>query len=132
MTDVYYITILGAVKSKKNSKRIINTCRVPLLISSRSYLAWEAAALPQVRKQWEGRPPIDGDVRVVARIYQGPRQSIDLTNAVEGTWDVLEKAGVLKNDYQIVAAQLTRSRDNANPRIELELMPYQEKKGARK
>jgi Holliday junction resolvase RusA-like endonuclease len=58
---------------------------------------------------------------VVGKVYQDRGQAIDLTNAFEGAWDVLESAGVLANDYQITGCTLERRRDRDNPRIEISI-----------
>jgi Holliday junction resolvase RusA-like endonuclease len=61
---------------------------------------------------------IEGDVTMVATIYYKTR-AFDLDDSM--LCDVLEKAGVIKNDRQIVEKHLTKRFDKNNPRIEVEV-----------
>jgi len=120
------LTILGVPKSKKNSRRNYGWTkgRRPVSLPSVEYAAWADSALLQVVAQWKGRGKITEPVTVIAEVYQGKGQAIDLGNSLEGAWDILETCGVLANDYQIkaMAPQLLRDRDN--PRIELLILPF--------
>lgn len=75
----------------------------------------------QALSQWGSRPPIEDRVHGEFQIFQGKGQSVDADGVVTTMMDVLEKAGVLKNDYQVDSGRWSRHRDPVYPRVEIYL-----------
>ena len=121
MSSRYKLTIEGRCYSKKNSRDIHtitegggrpilgmeNGRLVTKKPKTRSYPGkgeklknYEAHATAQARLQWDG-PPLEGPVRITLRIFfSGPTP--DAFGPSETVFDVLEAAGVVKNDRQFV------------------------------
>lgn len=116
--------IVGKPIVKKNRKRIVSNRKTgkPFIASSTEYSAWEKTAIAQLRQQWSGRAPLEGEWNAAIITYLAARQRPDASNLYEGPQDALERAGVLNNDFQIVSHDGSRRRrDAANPRVEITL-----------
>jgi Holliday junction resolvase RusA-like endonuclease len=115
--------IEGKPITKKNSKRIVRRgSGRPFLISSDAYREWEASAVVQLRMQWRGKEPLEGEWNAAILSYLGPRQRPDASNLYEGPQDALQLAGVVVNDSQIVSHDGSRmTRDPTRPRVEITL-----------
>ena len=112
-------TILGNLCSKSNSRRLVRNGGIPRFIKSPEALAWTHAALLQLQAK---RPPqpIEGDVALWADVfYTSRRPDLD----VSLLQDVLQAAGVIKNDRQIVQIHAGKYVDAANPRVVVEVEP---------
>lgn len=122
----YRYVIRGRVVAKKNSHRIRRRGNVTFIGNSREYLDWADAAIVQVRLQRGRTPTIERSVplRALLTVYLGRGQRIDSDNATSGPFDVLQQAGVIANDNQIVSHTTTKARDWRDPRVEVELTPY--------
>lgn len=84
-----------------------------------NYRLWSRTAIPELRVAWAGRPPITGDVHVRAVFYR-ERNVGDAVGYFQALADVLQDAGVLQNDRQIVNWDGSRiSKDAADPRVEV-------------
>ena len=122
------IILPGSIRSKKNSKQVVmvggvNKPRRPMIIPSKAYKKWEARAREDAAYQYPGEPwtcPVAVKVRV---FYKGQRP--DLSGCLESVGDCLEGL-VFGNDRQIESWDGSRlEKDNANPRTEVEVMPYE-------
>ena len=108
--------IRGAPRSKKNSPRVFNNgpmCRTcgkrggfPKVLPSLAYEEWEAAALreclviaPKLRAAGVDLPIVH-PVGIEALIYRD-RNVGDLSNFLEAVGDMLQAAGIIKDDRQI-------------------------------
>lgn len=85
-------------------------------ITSAAGRKWIERAVAAIREQAQGQ--FVGTVRVTGTIYR-PLKSGDLSNRIKPVEDVLQKAGLLKNDSQIVELEWFRRDDKANPRCEV-------------
>lgn len=118
MTHAY--TIQGIPRTKKNSQRIIVIGGKRAVLQSRQYLSWEAPAVFQLQAQRHGFV-WNIPVNMRAIVYRD-RAVGDLLNYLAAISDVLEKAGVVKNDRQIVSLDGSRMLvDRQRPRVEIEL-----------
>ena len=119
--------IEGALRSKKNSKRILRHGRVGrmFIASSAPYMKWEKQAIMQVRAQRAGTPtiPLSVKVRVASVVYIAKGRPMDRDNARGGIFDVLEAAGVIANDSQIWDDPLRFAYDRERPRVEVRVQP---------
>lgn len=132
------LTIPIAPRTKKTSNAVVfkrvatktlpsgfcTRCRraaLPIVLPSEAFRDFQATALPHLRRQWRGRPPIAAPVCVNATFYREALRG-DLVGYMQALADVLEAAGVLVNDRLIVAWDGTRmEKDAARPRIEIEI-----------
>lgn len=121
-----HLTIEGVPVSQKNNKRILRNRRTGkrFIGSSTKVLSWKADAIRQLKRQWRG-PKLIGVVHVHLLIFQGKGQSIDADNAMSSAFDAMEKAGVVRNDYQFATGSWERCRDWGRPRIEIQLKPME-------
>ena len=124
--DAFKYIIPCAPVPKKNSQRIVtnqNTGK-PLIIQSERYEAFEAYAGYFLRP----KPGIDYPVNVKCIFYMPTRRRVDTVNLEEAVHDVLVTYGVLKDDSRDIIASKDGTRtfyDKENPRVEIEITPYQ-------
>lgn len=126
------LVIDGAPRTKKNHGRIVpvgKRCRVcrgsarHRLLPSHQWEAYEAMVLPYLRRELERAAwqPLEQPVHVAAVFFRERRDG-DLVGYLQGLADLLEKAGVLKNDRLIVNWDGSRmDHDALRPRVELTL-----------
>jgi Holliday junction resolvase RusA-like endonuclease len=136
MIEVPGFVVRGAPRTKKTHSRIISIpikgkhrCHAcghmpgfPKILPSEAYEAWEAAALREmmtIKPRLGIELPITGPVGVEALIYRD-RNVGDLSNYLEAVADMLQAAGVLKDDRQIEDWDGSRRLiDRVNPRVEI-------------
>ena len=126
------IIIPGRPKTKKNSQMIVTaksktgkTCY--RLLQSQSYRDYEAAALRHL-STYSGPRYIGIPVEVVCYYYLPNRQGWpDLMGLYQATADILEAAGIINNDRNIITMGDTRIAgiDPTNPRTEIMITPTQ-------
>lgn len=90
------------------------------VLPSKAYVAWEQHATLQLRAAWnreERGAPYEGPVTVCAQFYRRDRRA-DLINLCQALADVLQSAGILKNDRQIVSWDgCSQHLDKQRPRV---------------
>lgn len=87
---------------KKNTQRVYGVGKSRRAVYSSKYLRWRDIALLEMRKAWDSFDPIE--VKVNAKMvfcFKNMRSEPDLSNLYEGPQDVLQMAGVLKDDRLI-------------------------------
>lgn len=117
--------IVGEPASKSNSRRLVsmrikgtNKTR-PALIKSQKALDYVKIALKQIPRL---PAPMLGPVKVCARIfYASERPDLDASVIL----DVLQDAGIYKNDRQVRELHLWHAIDRDNPRAVIEVTPLQ-------
>jgi Holliday junction resolvase RusA-like endonuclease len=88
------LKLIGAVPSKKNNYR--RSAHGGMFIPNKE--AAEIASLMfQARAQWGDREPVSPDATFAFRFYRKTRRA-DRDNAYTCLLDVLQKAGVIRND----------------------------------
>lgn len=112
--------LFGQSRQKGNT---LKRGRGNTVFHSKDYLKSFNDFILQAKAQWN-QPMIEGDVVMTATIYYQSLRS-DLDDSL--ICDVLEKAGVIKNDRQIKEKHLFHGLDRANPRIEVEVVALAEK-----
>ena len=118
-------TILGAPRTKKNHSRLVWAGNRPRVLPSEAHEEWFGPALLMaksiVNRLHYQSFPITIDVNVCATFYRD-RNTGDANGYYQALADLLEKAGVVKNDRQIVSWDGSRLRKDAeNPRIEVSI-----------
>lgn len=94
------ITISGRPISKKNSKRIIQRGKRKFIVPSKAYKQFEEDSLwllKSVDEKYEGK------IHVNYKFYYKGKMKTDVDNAIAGINDILEKAGIIDNDKNIVS-----------------------------
>lgn len=122
---VYKTTLFGRPITKKNHQEIRSIKakdggRRPSIGQSKKYIQYESDCIWQMRKP---RKPIEGRLWVVCRYWMPTAAEPDLTNLLAASHDILEKAGVIKNDKLIKSVDKSRvkGKDAKNPRVEIEI-----------
>ena len=115
-------TVPGRPMTKKNSQQIWRnkTTGKPFVVQSEQYQTYETACL-WVLKKYRG-PKFTGPVHLQARYWMPDRKSWpDLPGLYQATADILEKAGIIDNDRNIVCMDGSRivGVDKENPRVEI-------------
>lgn len=117
------ITIPGRPITKKNSQQITYNSRTGKrgLIQSQQYRDYETECLWRL-KSYRGPKFKDTKLHVRCKYYMPNRRSWpDLVGLMQATWDILEKAGIIDDDGNIVNPDGTRivGIDKENPRVEI-------------
>lgn len=108
--------IRGNLASKSNSRQFVRIGGRPRLIKSEAARSFEQLAylqIPAWAKQGWTEP-----IKLSARVYYDSRRP-DLDISL--LQDILERAGVYKNDRQIVELHLYKGLDQKDPRVEVEV-----------
>ena len=111
------IILYGDPRTKKNNARIYGRKLLP----SKAFCDYEGECLYQLLPV---REKIDYPVNLKAVYYMQTRRKVDLVNLLEGTCDILVKAGILEDDNSKIVASHDGSRvryDKSDPRVEVEL-----------
>lgn len=118
------MTLIGISYSMKNSRRLVVNKRTgkPMFIkSSKAVKAFHDFVI-QAKAQWDGREPIPPPAHVSGIIYY-PNRRFDLDPSM--LFDILQVAGVVKNDRHIMSMKMAKGLSPDNPRIEIEVMPME-------
>jgi len=127
MTPLFTCSIPGRVGIKKNrtqrhySFRLKRTITMP----SDKYLSWARMAMPYVVQSRNHADTISDPLEAHYRFYFKNRANeADVSNCIEGFADLMQKAGVIKDDRLIM--RLTAEKFfGEEPRAEVELFPFQ-------
>lgn len=118
------ITIPLQPITKKNGSRIVTNKKTgkPFLIPSKKYEEYEKACGHFINQKGI---KIDYPVNVKCLYYMPTRRTVDLTNLLEATDDILVKYGVLEDDnFKIVAghdgSRVYVDKDNSRAEIVIE------------
>jgi len=128
------ITIFGQPISKKNSINLVdigNPCpccgRKPhsIPLPSKAFKAYESAAKAQLRLTSHR---YRGKVEITAKYYLKTLRLPDLNNLLAATADILQAAGIIEDDKNVVSWDGSRiiGKDAANPRCEIEIRQMEE------
>ncbi|MEZ0361746.1 MAG: RusA family crossover junction endodeoxyribonuclease [Hydrogenobacter sp.] len=61
---------------------------------------WEVRAMWEISQQYRGKP-LEGRLSMDVLLVLPNNRKRDIDNMLKSLWDILEKAGVIKNDNQI-------------------------------
>ena len=110
---MYEYKIDGELCSKSNSRRIVNWGGRPRIIKSQKALDYVASSLPQIARQ-KKHPMLENYLSMEIHVwYKSKRPDLD----VSLIQDVLQEAGVYKNDRQIVEIHAFKYWDKEKPRV---------------
>lgn len=145
----FRIVLLGAPRTKKTSNRIFRIGNFNKVMPSEAYMAWFKEAMRSVPeiKSWARKNgvelPLKGQVWVKAIFYLENAIRGDLTGYAQALADWMQEpkinlkvnpprmtrdgAGLITDDKNIASWDGSRVYiDRQNPRIEIEIRPYQE------
>lgn len=126
MTPLITLTIPGRPLVLKNSKRIFGRGgrgKRKIVLPSAQYSEWERSALNAVSRSFKGQL-VDWPCEVHYRFYFENRAGeADVSNLCEGPGDVMQKAGVLKNDKLIMRIHAEKFFGHI-PRTEISIYKY--------
>ena len=111
------LIVLGALKSKANSRRMVRSGNRTLFIKSKGAMEFVEEAEWQLKTQYKGQP-IESNIKLDLDIYY-PNNRSDLSP--ELFFDCLQHSGVIKNDKQIIEYSCRKLLDKNKPRVECEL-----------
>lgn len=116
------MTIFGNLPSLKNRRRLIpgKGARRPLIIKSAECMEYERMFLAHITPKQ--RIGYDGPVSVKVRVHYQSRRS-DLST--ELLFDLIQKAGIIKNDNQIMHVESWKGLDRENPRIHFSVSKWE-------
>lgn len=115
--------IPGRPVTKKNSQRLIYNQKIRRIIPipSKQYKFYEQQAGYYIPYKWK---MIETPVNIKCLYYMPTKGTVDLTNLLEATDDILVKYGVIKDDNSRILVSHDGSRvyhDKDNPRVEIEI-----------
>lgn len=118
------IILKGRPITKKNHQQILTNRKTgkPFISQSKQYLAYEAACLWQLKLC---RERYINSFSVCAWYWLPNRQGWpDLNGLQQATADILEKAGIIDNDKNIIHWDGSRIMgvDKDNPRVEIDIV----------
>jgi len=73
----------------------------------------------QAKQQYKGKP-LEGDLKIIIRLYFGTKRKSDWDNFHKLSMDSLISI-LWKDDSQIIEAVVNKKYDKASPRIEIEI-----------
>lgn len=114
MKKTIELKILGELCSKSNSRRIVTRGKYPRIIKSQKALDYEKSALIQIASQLKNHKPFTNYVGIEAHIWYGSRRP-DLD--VSLLQDILEKAGIYKNDRQVIEIKALKYLNKKEPKV---------------
>jgi Holliday junction resolvase RusA-like endonuclease len=115
-----FFTLFGKPASKKNSLKLVRVRGRVIPIQGDAYAKWRSIALPQLRIVWGRRKPIESPVHISAVFYRDRR--CDLVNLIQSIGDLLQEAGIVKNDRLIASWDGSRIVTNKLERERAEIM----------
>ncbi len=86
---------------------------------------WEVRALWELRQQYSGKP-IDREISVDITLILPNRRKRDIDNMLKSLWDVLEKAGVIKNDNLIYEIRTVKRIEKGKEGVIIKIKDYEE------
>ncbi len=120
--------ITGNPPIKKNSRSIGRNAKTGRMFPMKSpaLRAAEEAAIWELQEQKSG-DPWDSPVAVKFIFFRCDQRRVDLSNLYEFAQDVLQKAGILTDDFWIFSHDGSRREyDHEHPRTEITITPYED------
>ncbi|MDQ7038490.1 MAG: RusA family crossover junction endodeoxyribonuclease [Aquificota bacterium] len=90
---------------------------------------WEVRALWEIRQQYRG-DPIEDKVSIDITLTLPNRRKRDIDNMLKSLWDVLEKAGVIKNDNLIYEVRTVKRVVRGKEGVEIKIREFKDPEGS--
>jgi len=85
---------------------------------------WEARAVWELKQQYTGKP-IDYEISVDITLILPNRRKRDIDNMLKSLWDVMEKAGVIKNDNLIYEVHTIKKVERGKEGVIIKIKKFQ-------
>ena len=116
------LIIQGRPASKKNNRKLVPRGKAIMSFPSQAYQRFEEDALGQLLQQKpQGGWKSEGFFDAIYTFYQKGKLIQDADNAMASINDVLEKAGVIENDKNIISGGFMIIRGSLEWKTELEI-----------
>lgn len=118
----YNFTLLGCVRPKKNSKRLVHIHGRIVPISSQIFMDWHNDAIKQLIELKLPREKINKPLTITATFYQPDDRKRDLSNQIESVNDLLVDYEFLEDDNRRIVKEVhlyDGGIDRENPRCEV-------------
>lgn len=118
----YNFTLLGCVRPKKNSKRLVHIHGRMVPISSQIFMDWHNDAIKQLIELKLPREKINKPLTITATFYQPDDRKRDLSNQIESVNDLLVDYEFLEDDNRRIVKEVhlyDGGIDRENPRCEV-------------
>ena len=123
MNLLFKCTIPGRVGIKKNSKRLVPDRHV--ILSSTRYITWENTAILHMIQARPPDEPLKCPLLAILIFYfKNQKHEPDLDNMLAGPLDALQKAGIIKNDKQIMAIHAEKIIGDFEEALEIKLSSF--------
>ncbi|HID65432.1 MAG TPA: RusA family crossover junction endodeoxyribonuclease [Aquificaceae bacterium] len=85
---------------------------------------WEVRAVWELKQQYTGKP-IDYEISVDITLILPNRRKRDIDNMLKSLWDVMEKAGVIKNDNLIYEVHTIKKVERGKEGVIIKIKKFQ-------
>ncbi len=86
---------------------------------------WEVRAIWELREQYRGEP-IDYEVSVDIVLILPNRRKRDIDNMLKSLWDVMERAGIIKNDNLIYEVRTVKKIEKGKEGVYIRIRRFSE------
>lgn len=101
--------LLGRVASKKNSKRLVRLKSGRVIpISSKAWMEFAKTAIKEVKSLYNSNEPIKAPYYIEYVFHLKGKGRVDLDNMIAGINDILQEAGVISDDNEVVRIKATK------------------------
>lgn len=121
------IILHGRPATKKNNGRIVTRGKFPILLPSKAFEEYEKSCLVQLKSCKER---YEGAILVKCEYWLPDKKWFpDLVNLLSASHDIIEKAGIIDNDRNIVSVDGSKIMgfDKANPRAEITIVSLKDR-----
>lgn len=85
---------------------------------------WEVRAVWELKQQYTGEP-IDYEISVDITLILPNRRKRDIDNMLKSLWDVMEKAGIIKNDNLIYEVHTIKKIEKGKEGVIIKINRFQ-------
>lgn len=108
------LVITGQIRGGKNNMGVSRTGHH---FPKKNWAKWRDAAVQQVQAQIPtGYPPFTEPVNVRLEYFSQDKRRRDMPAIIDSIWHVLERSGVVEDDYLLWISSSIRGYDKDNPR----------------
>lgn len=86
---------------------------------------WEVRAIWELREQYKGEP-IDYEVSVDIVLILPNKRKRDIDNMLKSLWDVMERAGIIKNDNLIYEVRTVKRIEKGKEGVHIRIRRFSE------
>ncbi len=91
---------------------------------------WEARAMWEITSQYKGEP-LEYKLSVEIELILPNHRKRDIDNMLKSLWDILERAGVIKNDNQIYRVKTVKRVEKGQEGVVVRLKRFRDRRAGR-